>query len=116
MTKFLGPDSRDEAERDLAAYNAANRQQSLDERMTMLELTIGTALWEQGRTKIPRSTLANVANYVAARCSIPEALRLSTISYGQFYNSVSSPLFEDTLSIRESEEYRNLHRGYSGLV
>ena len=117
MTQRLGPDNPHEEIQDLAAYHESLRVQSLDERMTMLELTIGVALYEQAHQKISRSALQRVASYVTARCGIPEAQRLSTISYGQFYNSVGIPMeVRSGLPDSSGEDFRKIYNGYSGLV
>lgn len=58
----------------------------LDERMTILEAQLGTALWQHAKVKIPRDALVRVANDMRMSFGDERCNRLSSTTYGQFYS------------------------------
>lgn len=59
---------------------------NLDERMTVLELAVGTALWAHGRVKIPRDALTRVCLDLRNTFGDERSNLLSSTTYGEFYS------------------------------
>ena len=59
---------------------------NLDERMTVLEVAVGAAMWTQGRVKIPRDALTRMCLDLKSMFGDERCNLLSSTTYGQFYS------------------------------
>lgn len=59
---------------------------SLDEMMTVLEVAVGSAMWAQGKVKIPRDALTRMCLDLKSMFGDERCNLLSSTTYGQFYS------------------------------
>lgn len=85
MTRYFDPWRDRDPVADILT-NGVSVNRSLDERMTVLEVAFGTALWSHGKVKIPRDALTRACldlktSFGDERCNL-----LSSTTYGEFYS------------------------------
>lgn len=69
---------------------------NLSDRMTVLEVSVGTSLWAHGKVKIPRDALTRVCNELRESFGDDRSNLLSSTTYGQFYSGqVGVPVRSD---------------------
>lgn len=59
---------------------------NLDERMTVLEVAVGVAMWSHGKVKIPRDALTRMCLDLKGMFGDERCNLLSSTTYGQFYS------------------------------
>lgn len=121
MTKAYRAEDDKEVDSDanLAAFRANNTERSLDDKMTVLELAVGAALWNRGLVKIPRSKLTKLALDLAPMTTNNVHCRRSNMTFGDFYGNVDARIVSAELQDDVPETVQDIirnHRGYSGLA
>jgi len=59
---------------------------NLQDRMTVLEVAVGTAMWAHGKVKIPRDALTRTCLDLLGMFGDERCNLLSSTTYGQFYS------------------------------
>lgn len=61
-------------------------RRNLDERMTNLEVAVGTSMWAHGKVKIPRDALTRMCLDLKGMFGDERCNLVSSTTYGQFYS------------------------------